>query len=382
MKLVFVLYNYFPYGGLQRDFLRIAEACSLRGHHITALTSAWEGEVPDWLELSLLEVRALTNHGFNHRFAEQVRQRVAQLQPDVVVGFNRMAGLDVYFAADPCFAAHTERQGRGWLYRLTSRYRHFVAEERGLMDSDALILALTGEQIDDYRRCYGVAEQRFQLLPPGIARDRAWSAESPGRRRAFRTANGVADDERVLLMVGSGFRRKGVDRAVAGLGSLPAPLRDKTHLFVVGDDDPAPFQRQAQQCGVAERVHFVGGRDDIPDFLFGADLFLHPARSEAAGMVLVEAIVSGLPVLVTAVCGYAHFIEDSGCGEVLDDPFHQDSFNARLRAVLENDTLRRLYHDAGVAFGADADVYDMPARVALLIEGRGAGADQGGGRGA
>ncbi|MCK9469288.1 MAG: glycosyltransferase family 4 protein [Porticoccaceae bacterium] len=370
MKLVFVLYNYFPYGGLQRDFLRIAEACSQRGHHVTALTSAWEGEVPAWLELSLLEVKAMTNHDFNRRFAEQVRHRVAELQADAVVGFNRMAGLDVYFAADPCFAAHTERQGRGWLFRQTPRYRHFIAEEQGLMDSDALILALTREQIDDYQRHYRVAEQRFQLLPPGIARDRAWHEGALAQRQDFRAVNGVMDDERILLMVGSGFRRKGVDRAVAGLGSLPAPLRDKTHLFVVGDDDSASFQRQAQQCGVAERVRFFGGRDDIPGFLFGADLFLHPARSEAAGMVLVEAIVAGLPVLVTAVCGYAHFIEDSGCGEVLSEPFEQSNFNSRLRAVLENDDLRRLYRDAGVAFGVDADVYDMPARVARLIEAR------------
>jgi UDP-glucose:(heptosyl)LPS alpha-1,3-glucosyltransferase len=188
----------------------------------------------------------------------------------------------------------------------------------------------------------------------------------------------VAADERVLLMIGSGFRRKGVDRAVAALQSLPVPLRNRTRLFVVGDDDAAPFQRQAAQSGVADRVQFFGGRDDIPDFLFGADLLLHPARSEAAGMVLVEAIVGGLPVLVTAVCGYAHFIDDSGCGEVLADPFAQDNLNVRLRAVLENnDTLRQLYRQAGTAFGADADVYDMPARVALLIEARGKGATAG-----
>jgi len=382
MKLVFVLYNYFPYGGLQRDFLRIAEACWRRGHHITVLTSAWEGEVPPWLELSPVSVRALTNHGFVRRFAEQVRQRVAELQPDAVVGFNRMAGLDVYFAADPCFVAHTERQGRGWLFRLTPRYRHYAAQEQGLMDSDALILALTTEQIDDFRRCYGLAGERVQLLPPGIARDRAWSDKSLVRRRVFRDEQGVTEEERVLLTVGSGFRRKGVDRAVVALGDLPPAVRSKTHLFVVGDDDPTALRRLAEQCGVADRVRFFGGRDDIPDFLFGADVLLHPARSEAAGMVLVEAIVAGLPVLVTAVCGYAHFIEDSGCGEVLGTPFDQKVFNARLQTLVENDTLRQLYHQAGVAFGADADVYDMPARVAALIETRARAATQGYGSGA
>ncbi len=372
MNLVFVLYNYFPYGGLQRDFLRIAEACAQRGHHIRVLTSAWQGEVPPWLELSLVPVRALTNHGFNRRFAEAVRRRVADIGPDLVVGFNRMAGLDLYFAADPCFAAHSERQGRGWLYRLTPRHRHFIAEERGLVASDALILSLTHGQIADYQRHYPMPDSRFCLLPPGIARDRAWSPDAPGIRRAFREASAVTEQEQVLLMVGSGFRRKGVDRAIEALASLPSVQRDRARLWVVGDDDPRPFRRQAEQSGIADRVRFWGGRDDIPGFLFAADLLLHPARSEAAGMVLVEAIVAGLPVMASAVCGYAHYVEDSGCGELLPEPFHQAVFNRQLAALLGDEARRNLYHQSGVDFGSAADVFDMPERVARLIESRGA----------
>lgn len=54
-----------------------------------------------------------------------------------------------------------------------------------------------------------------------------------------------------------------------------------------------------------------------------ADLLLHPAYREAAGIVLLEAITAGLPVLTTAVCGYAHYIVDANCGEAITEPFRR-----------------------------------------------------------
>ena len=46
MNLVFVIYSYFPYGGQQRDFMRILTECLARGHHITVYTLSWTGETP------------------------------------------------------------------------------------------------------------------------------------------------------------------------------------------------------------------------------------------------------------------------------------------------------------------------------------------------
>ena len=67
-------------------------------------------------------------------------------------------------------------------------------------------------------------------------------------------------------------------------------------------------------------VEFLKGRSDIPRFLLGADLLIHPAYNENTGTVLLEALVAGLPVLVTDVCGYAHYITDANCGRVVPSP--------------------------------------------------------------
>ena len=59
MKLAFCLYKYFPFGGLQRDFLRIALACQARGHTIRVYTLDWEGDVPLGFDLVRVPVRVL-----------------------------------------------------------------------------------------------------------------------------------------------------------------------------------------------------------------------------------------------------------------------------------------------------------------------------------
>ena len=103
MQLAFCLYKYFPFGGLQRDFLRIALACQARGHAIRVYTLEWSGEIPAGFEVLIVPVKAFSNARRYAKFTGRVEQDMKQRPADRVIGFNKMPGLDVYFAADPCY---------------------------------------------------------------------------------------------------------------------------------------------------------------------------------------------------------------------------------------------------------------------------------------
>ncbi len=109
MKLAMALYHYFPYGGLQRDFARIAREAVSRGHEVVALVSDWQGETIDGVTVQSIAVSGRSNHGRMQSFASGVLSAIGQGDFDRVLGFNRLPGLDVYFAADSCFA-----EGSGW----------------------------------------------------------------------------------------------------------------------------------------------------------------------------------------------------------------------------------------------------------------------------
>lgn len=84
-------------------------------------------------------------------------------------------------------------------------------------------------------------------------------------------------------------------------------------------------------------MRFLGGRADTPRFYATADFLLHPAYSESAGKVLLEALTHGLPVLTTDTCGYAPHILDAQAGHVITSPFSQDILNKELATFIRDE---------------------------------------------
>lgn len=369
MKLAFCLYKYFPFGGLQRDFLRIATACQVRGHSIRVYVLEWEGETPAGFEVVQVPVNAWSNARRYEKFTRWVRQHMKQQPVDRVIGFNKMPGLDVYFAADPCYEEKA-RTLRNPLYRLSGRYRHFAAYERAVFaaESKTEILMISQVQQPFFEKHYGTPTSRFHLLPPGIAPDRRAPANAAEIRADFRREFALADDDLLLLQVGSGFKTKGLDRSLKALSSLPEALKSRTRLIVIGQDEPSLFLRQAKSLGVNERVSILPGRNDIPRFLLGAELLIHPAYNENTGTVLLEALVAGLPVLATAVCGYAHYIEEARGGRVVPEPFNQPMLDAMLAEMLADGAARAEWKANALAFAETADIYSNAERAADLIQ--------------
>jgi len=368
MQLAFCLYKYFPFGGLQRDFLRIALACQSRGHAVRVYVLEWQGEVPAGFEAITVPVRAVANHRLYEKYSSWVRADLGRRPADRVVGFNKMPGLDVYYAADPCFEEKAQTL-RNRLYRLSGRYRHFSAWERAVFaaESRTRILMISAVQQPFFVKHYRTPAQRFHMLPPGISPDRRAPPDAPAVRAAFRAEFGLGARDLLMLQVGSGFKTKGLDRSLMALAALPEPLKSRTRLIAIGQDAAGPFIQQAASLGLGERFTVLEGRSDIPRFLLGADLLVHPAYNENTGTVLLEAVVAGLPVLTVDVCGYAHYIAEAEAGRVAASPFDQSAFNRVLVEMLSDDAARAQWSRNGLAFAAHADIYSLPERAADVI---------------
>jgi UDP-glucose:(heptosyl)LPS alpha-1,3-glucosyltransferase len=368
MRLAFCLFKYFPYGGLQRDFMRIARVCLQRGHSIDVYTMQWEGDCDPRLNLHVVTPRGIQNHTQREDFVTQVQLSIAAKNYDLVVGFNKMPGLDVYYAADTCYQAKARTQ-HGLLYRLTKRYRLTKGFEQAVFSQHAAteILLIAPAQQQEFMRYYATPAQRFHILPPGIDKDRMAPPDAADKRAELRKELEMHDDNFLLLMVGSGFKTKGLDRALNAFAALPDHIRKRCHLFVIGKDNPKPFQRQAGRLDIQTQLHFLGGRDDVPNFYLAADLLLHPAYNENTGTVLLEALAGGLPVIATDVCGYAHYIAKARGGAVLTSPFDQAQLNKTLATMLLSPD-RPLMQKSALEFAQTADIYSMPERAATMIE--------------
>jgi UDP-glucose:(heptosyl)LPS alpha-1,3-glucosyltransferase len=368
MKLAFCLFNYFPFGGLQRDFFHIAEVCRNRGHEIHVFTMKWEGEMPRDFAISLISAGGLTNHTRCRNFSKKVCDCLKKGGFDLAVGFNKMHCLDVYYAADPCYKARMQER-KSILYRTGPRYRTYAALEKAVFErsSHTHILLIAPPEKAKFKAQYGTPDERFHSLPPGITGDRRLSDNAEEIRTTVRNECGVAGDEFMLLMVGSGFATKGLDRSLEAIAALPEKVRYKTKLFVIGKGKTTSFEKKAQTLTIADRLIFLGGRSDVPRFMVGADLLLHPARSENTGTVLIEAMASGLPVLATDICGYAFHVRDAGAGLLAPSPFRQQELNELLHRMITSPE-RAIWKRKGIEYVERNDFFSMPEKAADMIE--------------
>lgn len=370
MRLAFVLFSWFPHGGLQQDLVKVVRACQDHGvDSISVFCMEWNGEWLGGVDTHIVSAQGWTATARRAAFARYVSTNV-QGKFDKVVGFNRMPGLDYYYAADLCFAAKA-RGERGWWYRLLPRTRQYLTFEQAVFgaDSRTVSLLLSPMQRAQYKQYYVTSDVRLVDLPPGIKREHCAQPDAAELRRGFRQEYHVDGDELVVLQVGSSFRTKGVARSLIALAALPPELKKRVRYFLVGRDDPKPWLRRAEVLGLQGRVHIVGAIGGIPRFMQGADVLLHPSRAESAGMVLLEAVVAGLPVLTTASCGYAFHVEQAQAGLVSPEPFSQDVLNLALVSMLQAD--RSAWRANGIRYGQQHNLYDMPQTVANVILGGG-----------
>ena len=332
-KLAILLYRYFPFGGLQKDFLGIANELADRNHEIRVYTRSWEGDIPDNIDVIELGEKGFSNYAKNKTYVSKTKEIMKDFLPDIVFGFNKIPGLDLYFAADTCFAKQSLRKNP--LQKFTRRHKQSIAFEKEVFskDSQTKILLLNKNQSQDFKDVYDTQDERLTIIPPGIEEN--WNAQEP--INIHKNFN-LPAKEQIILFVGSDFSRKGLDRAILGISHLSLINKPAT-LFVIGDDDKNPYNSLLNKLSLNEKVFFLGPRKDVASFMKSSDLLVHPAREEAAGNIVIEALVSGLPSLVSSEVGYSSEVLRYKSGFVVEGAFNQEKFNQLLETLMSNDQL-------------------------------------------
>ena len=248
MNLAFCLFNYFPFGGLERDFMAISQECISRGHSVNVFTMRWDGDKPPHMDLTIFPPHGLSSHRQVASYSTSVDKYLStSAQHDLIVGFNRIPGLDIYYAADVCYENRIRKQ-RSFLSRLTPRYRLFSRYEKTIFSPESTtdIIYLSNNEKDIYQRTYGTLDERFHYAPPGVDKNWICSFLSSEHRQKIRSELQLRTNHIFLLMIGSNFLTKGVDRSIQAIASLPQHLQKLTFLFVIvkGDQKDADLVSQ------------------------------------------------------------------------------------------------------------------------------------------
>ncbi|HKU80866.1 MAG TPA: glycosyltransferase, partial [Candidatus Tumulicola sp.] len=275
--------------------------------------------------------RSRRDYGFGPRLV----RAIARFRPDVVhththVGkywgrpAARLAGVRaiVHTEHNPCDPRRTaaERVLDRAFGRFTSRFVLFFPEQREFL-----------------ARLESIAPEKIVAIPNGLDPE---TFDVRARRDDVRQANGFGTGRLAVMMVGRLEHQKNHELALMALARLPAGLRERVDLYVVGAGSrEAHLRALSQRLGVAGSTRFLGYRDDAERLLGGADVLLNTSHFEGMPMTFVEAMLTGVPIVTTPWLGASTMLERGALGFIASG-WDGESLAAALERSLEDPAAR------------------------------------------
>lgn len=319
MEIGIVRQRYTPYGGAERFVADALAALRREGTALTLYTRAWPGGDGQFSPV-VCNPFYLGSVWRDWGFARAVRAQWAKRRPDLIQSHERIAGCDVFRAGDGVHRVWLEQRARslGPLGRLglalNPYHQYTLGAEARLFADPALRAVICNSSLvrSQIGALFGVPEARLHLIRNAVDTVR-FSPELRTHRRQFRDALGIPGDATVFVLVGSGYRRKGVAPAIAALASLPATA----WLVVAGKDKSLPrYAALAAEAGVRARVLLLGAQQDVRPLLGAADAFVLPTIYDPLPNACLEAMAAGLPVITSDQCGAAELLAEPQAGFV------------------------------------------------------------------
>jgi UDP-glucose:(heptosyl)LPS alpha-1,3-glucosyltransferase len=209
-------------------------------------------------------------------------------------------------------------------------------ERRVYPRPDTHLAAVSRKVASDLSHYYGRADQAL-VVYGGFDLSRF----NPERRASLRPtarANFNFDENNfVLLLIGNGWKNKGLPNLLESAGTLRDP---RLTVLVAGRDNPAPYQAVIERHHLNGRVLFLPPRPDVEFFYAAADAYVGPSLEDAFAQPPAEAMASGLPVITSRKNGGAEIISHGADGLILENPEDVRTLAELIRRLLEDAEFR------------------------------------------
>ena len=366
-------------GGQNVHVESLARAVARAGHDVTVYTRRDSAELPDRVRIADGVLVEHLDAGpaapvprdellpFVGQLGSELAARFAADPPDLVHAHFWMSGLAALSATRDLDVPVVQTFHALGVTKRRFQGRHDTSPpvrirmERALARDVDRIVATCTDEVGELIRL-GAARNRITVVPSGVDVDQ-FSPDGPVAERGDRPR---------VLCIGRLVPRKGFDTVIRALVGVPeaeliiagGPAADE----LAGDPEAARLTRLAERFGVADRVRLVGAvaRPDVPALLRSADLVVCTPWYEPFGIVPLEAMACGVPVVASAVGGFLDTVVDGATGTLVP-PRRPDRLAAAMRRLLAEPFWREAYGTAGVDRARSRYSWDRIAAATLAV---------------
>ncbi len=342
MKLCIVTHKVAKGDGQGRVNYEVVQEALRRGHQVTAVASYVEYSLQTHSSFSFIPLTVrkiptelLRNLHFANLSARWLKQHRHQFDIIKVNGAITWAAGDVNAAHfvhsawlnSPTHVWQQRKDFYGlyqWIYTaLNARW------ERRAFTQAKKVIAVSSQVKEDLQSI-GIDNDYVQVIYNGVDIDEFY----PGM--ASRKTLGLPESFPLAIFVGDiRSSRKNLDSVLKVLVEVP-----DLHLIVVGNTDSSPYPSLSRELAVDKRVHFLGYRQDLPDLMRASDFLIFPSRYETFGLVVLEAMASGIPVITSAATPAAKLLTPDA-GIIVSEPDDISTLREAVQCLTQDQQRRK-----------------------------------------
>ena len=334
MKIAFIVHDYHRHGGHSRYVAELAIRFR-KEHEVHVFANHWEE--PDSDGISFHKIPAWT--------WKEVTKVLTFILPATLMAPK---GFDIIHSQGLCGLRHdiatvhfiqpiwlNELKKRGKITGISYLFWKWLVSP---LEKYALgpkcsrrLIAISKGMISDLRNEYGI-EGNVDLIYHGVDLDRFNPSYNKIHRDKIRQSWGVTSTDFVALFVGN--LQKGASAAIKALVRVPG-----ARLVLVSGSDNFAEKKIALELGVSDRIIWSAKSREIEKYFAAADCFVFPTVYEPFGMVISEAMASGLPVITSRTAGAADLIQDGVSGWLMDEPWDVEAISDKLQRLKDDSVL-------------------------------------------
>lgn len=314
MEIAIIRRKFTPFGGAENFILRSSLGLNSLGIKFSIISERWKRNTNSSKDIRWLEAKA---HGFFRfsrflSFQNSVKKILAENHFDLVQSHERLTGVDIYRLGDGIHAAWVDRliktstwYKKIWL-KIDPYHKKIIRIEKEMSRDNNLFYVANSELVkNELYEYYKVPKSRIRVIENGIDIE-SFHPVSASKKEACKKKLSLDPDSPVILFVGSGFQRKGAFEVVEAIKLLP-----KFQAIIVGQDKK--IQKLKGLAG-EHNIIITGPQDNIQKYLDASDIFCLPSLYDSLPNAALEALCSGLPVVLTKDVGLAPHIKKNSAG--------------------------------------------------------------------